>query len=181
MKTLIDLIAENVKDAFVSAGYDEKYAKVTLSNRPDLCEYQCNGAMAAAKKKKKAPIMIAGEVLEHIKEKEMFSSIEAVMPGFINFSISSSYLAGYINEMNEDVLLGCNKVDNPKTIVIDYGGANVAKPLHVKWLEMFTLATGGFKWDSLSLNFRKESRIWSILMRIMTTNIHPRHHLPSAS
>ncbi|MBQ3664648.1 MAG: arginine--tRNA ligase [Lachnospiraceae bacterium] len=131
MKTLIDLIAENVKDAFVSAGYDEKYAKVTLSNRPDLCEYQCNGAMAAAKEYKKAPIMIAGEVLEHIKEKEMFSSIEAVMPGFINFSISSSYLAGYINEMNEDVLLGCNKVDNPKTIVIDYGGANVAKPLHV--------------------------------------------------
>ena len=131
MKTFIDLIAENVKEAFVSAGYDEKYAKVTLSNRPDLCEYQCNGAMAAAKEYKKAPIMIAGEVLEHIKEKEMFSSIEAVMPGFINFSISSSYLAGYINEMNEDVLLGCNKVDNPKTIVIDYGGANVAKPLHV--------------------------------------------------
>ena len=131
MKTFIDLIAENVKEAFVSAGYDEKYAKVTLSNRPDLCEYQCNGAMAAAKAYKKAPIAIAGEVLEHIKDREMFSSIEAVMPGFININISNDYLARYINDINQTDKLGCNMAQNPKTIVIDYGGANVAKPLHV--------------------------------------------------
>ncbi len=131
MKTFIDLIAENVKEAFVSAGYDEKYAKVTLSNRPDLCEYQCNGAMAAAKAYKKTPIAIAGEVLEHIKDREMFSSIEAVMPGFININISNDYLARYINDINQTDKLGCNMAQNPKTIVIDYGGANVAKPLHV--------------------------------------------------
>ena len=131
MKTFIDLIAENVKEAFVSAGYDEKYAKVTLSNRPDLCEYQCNGAMAAAKAYKKAPIAIAGEVLEHIKDREMFSSIDAVMPGFININISNDYLARYINDINQTDKLGCNMAQNPKTIVIDYGGANVAKPLHV--------------------------------------------------
>ena len=131
MKTFIGLIAENVKEAFVSAGYDEKYAKVTLSNRPDLCEYQCNGAMAAAKAYKKAPIAIAGEVLEHIKDREMFSSIDAVMPGFININISNDYLARYINDINQTDKLGCNMAQNPKTIVIDYGGANVAKPLHV--------------------------------------------------
>ena len=83
MKKILDLIAAEMKSAFAACGYDEAYAKVVLSNRPDLCEYQCNGAMAAAKAYKKKPIDIANEVLEKIGEHEMFSEINAVMPGFI--------------------------------------------------------------------------------------------------
>lgn len=131
MEKFIGLIENTMKTAFEKAGYEEKYAKVTLSNRPDLCEYQCNGAMAAAKAYKKAPIAIANEIIELVKDEKMFAKIEAVMPGFININIDEAFLAGYINNINADEKLGCNVSDIPKTIVIDYGGANVAKPLHV--------------------------------------------------
>ena len=131
MKKIIDILSEIFTDAFVSCGYEEKYGKVTVSNRPDLCEYQCNSAMAAAKAYKKAPIMIANEIVDNVKDNEVFGEINAVMPGFINFSISEAYLAEYVNEMSRDEMFGCNRTENPKTIIVDYGGANVAKPLHV--------------------------------------------------
>ncbi len=102
MKKMIDLIVAELTPAFTECGYDEKYVKVTVSNRPDLCEYQCNGAMAAAKAYKKKPIDIANEVVEKAKESRMFSEIGAVMPGFINLRISPEYLAGYMNEMAAD-------------------------------------------------------------------------------
>lgn len=131
MKKFINLIDEKLKQAFVAAGYDEKFAKATISNRPDLCEYQCNGAMAAAKQYKTAPINIANAVIEELKDETAFEKIEAVMPGFININISSAFLADYVNEESQSEKLGCNIEENPKKIVIDYGGANVAKPLHV--------------------------------------------------
>lgn len=131
MKKIIELINDEFVKAFDECGYDVKYAKVTISNRPDLCEYQCNGAMAAAKAYKKAPIMIANEIVEKLSGNNIFSEINAVMPGFINFNISEEFVAGYIDEMKNDEMFGCNKTDNPKKIIIDYGGANVAKPLHV--------------------------------------------------
>lgn len=132
MKKFIELITQVMEDAFEKAGYDVKYAKVTLSNRPDLCEYQCNGAMAAAKEYKKAPIMIAEQVVGLLQENEMFCKIEAVMPGFINMNIRETFLADYVNEMSQDGdKFGCNMTNPPKKIVVDYGGANVAKPLHV--------------------------------------------------
>ena len=68
MKKIIDYIAEELADAFEKAGYDRAYGKVTLSNRPDLCEYQCNGAMAGAKAYKKAPFMIAEDVVALLKD-----------------------------------------------------------------------------------------------------------------
>lgn len=132
MKKIIDLITEGMEEAFKQSGYDTKYAKVTLSNRPDLCEYQCNGAMAAAKEYKKAPIAIAGDIVEKLKDNQMFGKVEAVMPGFINLNIHDLFLAEYLDEMNHaGDKLGCVLSQNPKKIVIDYGGANVAKPLHV--------------------------------------------------
>ncbi len=131
MKTVLELLTDEFKKAFAECGYDEKYAKVTLSNRPDLCEYQCNGAMAAVKEYKKAPIMIASEVVEKLKDNEVFEEITAVNPGFINMKVSGKFLADFINEMAKDEDLGMEKNNPPKTIVIDYGGANVAKPLHV--------------------------------------------------
>lgn len=132
MRKILDLITDEMVKAFEAAGLDAKYAKVTVSNRPDLCEYQCNGAMAAAKEYKKAPIMIAEEVVAQLKDNTMFESAEAVKPGFLNLKLNNEFVASYISKMQEDTeRLGCDKVANPKTIMIDYGGPNVAKPLHV--------------------------------------------------
>lgn len=132
MKTLIDLITEQVTNAFTGQGYDAKYGKVTLSNRPDLCEYQCNGAMAAAKEYKCAPFMISDKIAQALAENELFESVESVKPGFINMKVSPAYLAKYVSDMKADEgRFGCDKAARPKTIIVDYGGANVAKPLHV--------------------------------------------------
>ena len=132
MKKILDLITDEVTKAFTECGYDAKYAKVTLSNRPDLCEYQCNGAMAAAKEYKKAPFMIADEVVEKLAANPMFAMAESVKPGFLNLKIDEAYLADYVAKMQEDEgRFGCDKTEAPKTIMIDYGGPNVAKPLHV--------------------------------------------------
>ena len=132
MKKILDLITGEVTQAFVDCGYDAKYGKVTLSNRPDLCEYQCNGAMAAAKEYKKAPFMIADEVAEKLSGNAMFSMVESVKPGFLNLKLDEAYLADYVAKMQAaEGRYGCEKAKEPKTIMIDYGGPNVAKPLHV--------------------------------------------------
>lgn len=131
MKKILDFITEEMKRAFTENGYDEAYAKVTLSNRPDLCEYQCNGAMAAAKAYKKKPIDIANDVVERLKESRIFEEVNAVMPGFINLKIGSGFLAEYMNGMRTEDKLGMEEVEKPETVIVDYGGANVAKPLHV--------------------------------------------------
>ena len=131
MTKLLDLISIEVTKAFAAAGYEEKYGKVTLSNRPDLCEFQCNGAMAAAKQYKKAPFMISDDVAAQLADNEMFSAVDSVKPGFLNLKLSDVYLAEYLQKMQEDDRFGCEETDRPKTIIVDYGGANVAKPLHV--------------------------------------------------
>lgn len=131
MKEILDLIRQEITDAFVACGYDAKYGRVSLSNRPDLCEYQCNGAMAAAKEYKKAPIAIATEVGERLQDNPMFESVIACPPGFLNLILAPAYLTDYVNAMAEDERKGVDKVAEPKTIMIDYGGPNVAKPLHV--------------------------------------------------
>lgn len=130
MKKTIEWIKEKITESFEKAGYDKKYGMVSVSNRPDLCQYQCNGAMAAAKAYKKAPIQIAQEVIAPLLEDAMFSKIEAVNPGFINISVSGAFLAEQAKEMDQDEKLGISMPEK-KTIVIDYGGPNVAKPLHV--------------------------------------------------
>lgn len=131
MKKILDLITEEVAAAFEACGYDSAYARVTLSNRPDLCEYQCNGAMPLAKIAKKAPIMIAKDIAEKLSKSQMFSVVDAVNPGFLNMRLREHYVCDYINEMEADCRLGCEESKEPKTIIIDYGGPNVAKPLHV--------------------------------------------------
>ena len=131
MQKILNLITEEMIQAFQKAGYDEKFAKVTLSNRPDLCEYQCNGAMAAAKTYKKAPIMIANAVVEAFSGSEIFSDIQVVNPGFINLKLNPEFLAAYLDKMQADENLSVEKAKEPKKIIIDYGGPNVAKPLHV--------------------------------------------------
>lgn len=131
MKKVIDVLKEKISEGFVKAGYDAKYGMVGVSNRPDLCQYQCNGAMAAAKEYKKAPIMIATDVVDGLSTDPVFERIEAVKPGFINIIVSGAFLAEQAEKMTKEERFGVELPEKQKTIVIDYGGANVAKPLHV--------------------------------------------------
>ena len=131
MKKLIDRIGDVLAEGFEQAGYDRAYGKVTISNRPDLCEYQCNGAMAGAKIYRKAPIMIAGDVVEKIRDQECFEEVTVVNPGFINLKLDREYVAEYLRQMALSDKMGLEESGDPKKIVIDYGGPNVAKPLHV--------------------------------------------------
>ncbi len=130
MDKILDAIGKEVKEAFAAAGYDEQLGRVGVSNRPDLCEYQCNGAMAGAKQYHKAPIAIATEVAEKLQGSKAFSKVEAVAPGFLNLNVKEEFLAEYLQEMNSAEKFGV-ELTAPKKIVIDYGGPNVAKPLHV--------------------------------------------------
>ena len=130
MKKILELITEKMEQAFADAGYDASFGKVTVSNRPDLCEYQCNGALAAAKQYKCAPIQIANAVAEKL-DKQDFSMIEAVMPGFLNLKLSDSFLQSYLEAMRTAPNFGAEKIGQGQTVVVDYGGPNVAKPLHI--------------------------------------------------
>lgn len=131
MKEVIDIISESAVKAFRACDIDAAHAHVSVSNRPDLCDYQCNGAMALAKQLHKAPIEIAQDVVSKLKDDPIFESVEAVNPGFINMKVSAAFLSDYLNQMKADGDLGVDKVKVPETIMLDYGGPNVAKPLHV--------------------------------------------------
>ncbi len=130
MKNILEQISQTVSQAFEDCGYDRSYGKVTISNRPDLCQFQCNGAMAAAKAYHKAPIVIAGDVVKALSDNDAFSMAEAVPPGFLNIKVSDDFLAGYLDKMREGARFGIETGQASK-IIVDYGGPNVAKPLHV--------------------------------------------------
>lgn len=131
MEKFVDLISQRVSKAFADAGFDPAFGKVTVSNRPDLCEYQCNGAMPAAKTYKRAPIQIANAVAEQLADDAMFSMVTAVNPGFLNLNVSGQWLRDYVAQMALTDGFGLEQDPNATTIVLDYGGPNVAKPLHV--------------------------------------------------
>ena len=131
MEKFLNLISAEMAGAFDAAGYDSELGKVTVSNRPDLCEYQCNGAMAGAKRYRKAPLMIAGDVAKQLAASEVFSSVEAVKPGFLNLKIRETFLTSYLNRMAGEEKFGLEAPEKPVSIILDYGGPNVAKPLHV--------------------------------------------------
>ena len=134
MKKLLDQITQTMEGAFEQLGFDKSYARVTVSNRPDLCEFQCNGAMALAKQAKKAPIDIAEQIAAALAGNELFEEVQAVKPGFLNLKLAKTYLAAYLKEMEKGASnrhYGCERVAKPQTVMIDYGGPNVAKPLHV--------------------------------------------------
>ena len=130
MEQILDIITEKMQAAFEEAGYDRAYGRVTVSNRPDLCEYQCNGALAAAKQYHCAPIKIAQAVVERLNAED-YSLVEAVNPGFINLKLSGHFLKEYLETMRTAPKFGAAQIGAGKTVVVDYGGANVAKPLHI--------------------------------------------------
>lgn len=131
MEKLLEKLSQTVAEAFEAAGYDAACGKVTVSNRPDLCEFQCNGAMPAAKAEHKAPLVIAEAVAEKLQNSEVFASAEAVKPGFLNLRVKPEYLAAHLEQMRAQAHLGVAGSVPARTVVLDYGGPNVAKPLHV--------------------------------------------------
>ncbi len=131
MEKILDRISIEVAQAFADAGYAADYGKAVPSNRPDLCEYQCNGAMAAAKEYHKAPLAIAEAVAAQLTDNALFAAVEAVAPGFLNLTLSADFLARYVNDMAADARCGVEETGGKRTVIVDYGGANVAKPLHI--------------------------------------------------
>ena len=131
MKQFIELLNETVGAAFEKAGFDRELGRVSVSNRPDLCEYQCNGAMSGAKLYQKKPIEIAEAVAAQLSASDVFEKVSAVMPGFLNLDVSARYISDYVSKMLSDDKFGYENTGKQQTIVIDYGGPNVAKPLHV--------------------------------------------------
>ena len=130
MEKILDIITAKMQQAFADAGYDAAFGRVTVSNRPDLCEYQCNGALSAAKQYKCAPIQIANAVVDKLNAAD-YDLVEAIMPGFINLKLSGQFLQNYLEQMRTAENFGVGKLGQGKTVVVDYGGANVAKPLHI--------------------------------------------------
>lgn len=177
MKKLLEQIGGEMVRAFETAGYDASYAKVTVSNRPDLCEFQCNGAMAAAKQYRKAPIQIAAAVVEALDKNGVIGSAEAVAPGFINLKVSAEALAEYLNEMQKDKNLSVEKAKEPKTIMVDYGGANVAKPLHVGHLRSAIIGES-IKRMGRFMGHRVIGDVhlgdWGLQMGLIITELHER-------
>ena len=131
MEKFVDLISCRVSRAFEEAGYDASFGKVTVSNRPDLCQFQCNGAMPAAKTYRCAPIQIANAVAEKLEGDSMFTMVSAVNPGFLNMNVSAQFLRDHVAQMAVSEKFGLQPDPNARTMVVDYGGPNVAKPLHV--------------------------------------------------
>ena len=131
MESILEVLTKKFEAVFEKVSYDKSYATVGVSNRPDLCEFQCNGAMSLAKLYKKKPLDIALDIVEKLKEDKAFSKLEAVPPGFINMSLSNEFLSGYLQSMSKEEKFGINITNKKDKIIVDYGGANVAKPLHV--------------------------------------------------
>lgn len=131
MEKIIRILSKVVEDAFEQCGYERSFGNVAVSNRPDLCQFQCNGALPASKRYKKSPIQIADDILGRLENTNIFKEVSIAGPGFININIGDEFLVDYLNNMRRDEKYGCSEPEKPMTIIVDYGGANVAKPLHV--------------------------------------------------
>lgn len=131
MQSITKILTVIVSDAFDKCGYDSKLGTVTASDRLDLCQFQCNGAFAGAKLYKKAPFMIADDVAKVLQSEGIFSKIDVVKPGFLNLTLSDDYMLKLTKEIEADKFCGVPQAEKPQTIIIDYGGPNVAKPLHI--------------------------------------------------
>lgn len=142
MKELTEIITNIVEDVFTQCNYHRKYGQVTLSSRPDLCQFQCNGALADAKEYRKNPVVIASEIISVLRNHPDFKEVSCAMPGFINITLEDHFIVSFINDMITADKFGCEEIGYNKTIIVDYGGPNVAKPLHVGHLRSAIIGEG---------------------------------------
>src|SRR5688500_3730593 len=131
MTSLKQLLATAFADAFEARGLDRKFGEVVISQRPKLGHFQCNGALAAARIQKKNPGSIAQSVIDALEHREAFAEVSLAEPGFINILLADEFLAAHVQQIARDERLGCSPVAEPQHILIDFGGPNVAKPMHV--------------------------------------------------
>jgi len=131
MTSLLTTLGQITSAAFEKCGYDASLGVVNVSDRADLCQFQCNGAFAGAKLHRKAPIMIANDVAAVLRENEIFAKVDVAPPGFLNLTLTDDALVAAVRDIAEDPFLGVPQLGKDKTVVIDYGGPNVAKPLHI--------------------------------------------------
>lgn len=131
MKTIREFLTNEFTEAFESCGYPARFGEVTVSQRPELGQFQCSGPLAAAKAVKNDPMVVAGNIIAKLKTRPIFKDLSVAKPGFINITLSDEYITSYVQALVSDERLGCARASDPKTIVIDFGGPNVAKPMHV--------------------------------------------------
>jgi len=148
MSDLTELLSEKLGAAFVAEGLDASLGQVRVSDRPDLAQFQCNGAMAAAKIAKTNPRAIAEKIKARLENDPILEKVELAGPGFINLALTDEYLDTHINATTGDPRLGVAKHEPAKAVVIDFGGPNVAKPMHVGHLRSSIIG------DSLQRLFR---------------------------
>ena len=130
MSSFIEKQEAYIKEKIKECGYEVEEVVLNVSSRPEFGDYQYNGVMAMAKTYGKNPREIATEIVESIKKDNKYQDINIAGPGFINITFSDEELIEHVNELKENINLNYEN-DNPKTIFLDYGGANVAKALHV--------------------------------------------------
>jgi len=131
MNDLKRSLSEAASAAFQAAGLPPEFGRVTASDRPDLADFQCNGALAAAKSAKRNPREIAAQVVEILKADPRLASVEIAGAGFINLRVSDEALSVRAREIAADARTGAQVLDAPRRVLIDYAGPNVAKPMHV--------------------------------------------------
>ena len=117
--------------AFEALDMEARFGLVRRSDRPDLADFQCNGAMPAAKTAKRNPRDIAGELVERLKDHPFISDITVAGPGFLNIKVTPELLARRSETIRSSDMAGADPDADKKSIVIDFGGPNVAKPMHV--------------------------------------------------
>ncbi len=130
MSSFIENEENYLKKIINKCGYKVEEVTLNSSSRPEFGDYQYNGVMALAKIYSKNPREIAGEIVECIKSEKRYKDINVAGPGFINITFADSELINHVNDLNHNIDLNYEN-DNPKKIFMDYGGANVAKALHV--------------------------------------------------
>lgn len=174
MYSIADRFSARLGAAFEAAGLPAELGKCTESNRPDLAPYQCNGAMAAAKIAKKAPREIAQDIAGKLQDDPDFETVEIAGPGFLNLTPAAGVYAAQADALAAHDRGGAGMVDQPRTVMIDFGGPNVAKPMHVGHLRSSVLG------DSLQrlLRFRGDTVVsdihlgdWGYQMGLLVTEL----------
>jgi arginyl-tRNA synthetase len=131
MKSLLQTLTDQFAAAYAAVGADPKFGQVVETQRHDLGQFQCNGALAAAKMVRRKPREVAEEAMQKLPDPSLFAKLSIDGPGFVNVTLSDRFLAERANAILGDERFGCERVETPRNVVIDFGGPNVAKPLHV--------------------------------------------------
>jgi arginyl-tRNA synthetase len=180
METLTQVLNEVMAAAFERAGYDRTFGTVAVSDRPDLAQYQCNGALPAAKAHREKPRDIAGKVVDALMGSAVplpLSEVSIAGPGFVNLKLDDAFLAQHVAKAAMDERLGCPAVAEPIKVVIDYGGPNVAKPMHVGHLRS-TIIGDSIKRITRFLGYRAVGDVhlgdWGLQMGMLIAELRRR-------